>query len=106
MEEEHEVPILRIEPQVDLPLVRVPVPRSLALSAGGGVVLLLFLAGQGVPAQIIFNWLLPGFLILVWFYHAFRPEKLSLLSWVGVLWEYLELPHYLVWEPSGGRRVR
>lgn len=104
MEEEHEVPILRIEPQVDLPFLRIPVPRSLAVTVGGGIVLLMFLLGQGVPAQVVLNWLLPAFLLAAWGYHAFRPEKLSLLRWIGVLWEFVNLPHHLVWEPVGAEQ--
>lgn len=108
--DEHQVPILEIEPMVDIPYIRVPIPRRAAYVLGGGIVALCFLWAQGVSGQMLFSVVLPFLLLGGLAYWYVRPEGLSLDRWVGVLWEYAHLPARLLWNPSdqgtdeGGRR--
>jgi hypothetical protein len=108
--DEHQVPILEIEPMVDVPVVRLPIPRRAAYVFGGGIVALCFLWAQGVSGQILFSVVLPVLLLGGLAYWYVRPEGLSLDRWASVLWEYIHLPACLLWNPSdreedkGGRR--
>ncbi len=101
MEEEHAVPRLRIEAMIALPWINLPIPRRLAIVFGLGTAFLIFLGGQGlVSGEVLVQFVFPAFVGAGLGYYTIRPEGLPLERWVGVLWEYANLPRCVVWEPG------
>lgn len=101
MEEEHAVPQLQIEAMIAIPFLNLPIPRRLALVFGIGTACLIFLGGQGLlSGEILVQFVFPVFLGAGLAYYVIRPEGLALDRWIGVLWEYVNLPRYAVWEPG------
>jgi hypothetical protein len=101
VEEEHAVPQLQIEAMVAIPFLNLPIPRRLALVFGIGTAALIFLGGQGlVSGAVLVQFVFPVFVGAGLTYYFIRPEGLALERWVEVLWEYVNLPRYVVWEPG------
>jgi len=101
VEEEHAVPQLQIEALIALPFVNLPIPRRLALVFGIGTAGLIFLGGQGlVSGEVLVQFVFPAFVGAGLAYYLIRPEGLALERWIEVLWEYVNLPRYVVWEPG------
>jgi hypothetical protein len=101
VEEEHAVPQLQIEAMIAIPFLNLPIPRRLAIVLGVGTAFLIFLGGQGlVGGEVLVQFVFPAFVGAGLAYYTIRPEGLSLDRWVGILWEYANLPRYVVWEPG------
>jgi len=96
----YEVPRITVEPQVELPLVGKPVPRSLVYISFGIIMFLVFLAQEGVPPDaLLWGGLAPS-VALAAAYYTLKPERMTLDRWAVALWNYLLLPSHLVWLPS------
>ncbi len=106
MENEHLVPQLKIEAMINVPYVNVLLPRRIALAIAGVFIALLFLWGNGVSAVILFQWIFPAFLVVVLPYAMLTFEKMALDRWAAVLWEYVNLPHHVVWQPGSAAPVQ
>jgi len=101
VEEEHAVPQIQIEAMVAIPFLNLPIPRRLALVFGIGTAGLIFLWGQGlISGEVLVQFVFPLFVGAGLTYYFIRPEGLTLERWIEVLWEYVNLPRYVVWEPG------
>ncbi len=99
MENEHVVPKIELKAMINIPVLNLRLPRRIALTITGVFVFLMFLLGQGL-SPVLFGWIMGTFLAVILPYALLAFEELTLDRWSAVLWEYLHLPAYIVWQPG------